>query len=296
MTPAISLELERQPHDAGAQVLPTLTLGWLTLLDTATADVIGAAAEAGFRSVSIRITGRKLGDPYEPIVGNPAKIAKLRRQLDDCGLRLSNTSVYHLSPAVTLESLLPAIDATVELGAPIIVANCMDPDHERWIAFMQRYCEAARAAGITLALEFMRFSEAKTLEVANRLVERIGAPNMGLLIDPLHLSRAREHPADIRRIDPARIVFAQLCDAVGKIPSDDGLAHEARTGRRFPGDGELPLYEFLDALPDGIEVECETPWMALADRPAVEQARAAMTATHGFLDGYCAARHKPAWR
>src|SRR5688572_27353794 len=92
-----------EPHAQGIPTMPQLTLGWLTLLNTRTADVIPAAAAAGFKSVSIRITGRKPGESYDPIVGNPAAIRELKQQLAACGMRLSNTSIFHLYPDVTME-------------------------------------------------------------------------------------------------------------------------------------------------------------------------------------------------
>lgn len=275
--------------------MPQLTLGWLTLLNTKTADVIPAAAAGGFKSVSIRITGRKPEDQYDPIVGNPAAIRELKSRLAANGLRLSNTSIYHLYPHVTMEHILPAIEATAELGAPIMVATCMDPDHDRWVALMQRYCEAARAHGITVALEFVPYSHARTAAVGEDLVRRTGAANFGLLVDSLHLSRSGGTPADIAALDPRHIVFAQLCDAVATIPPPAALANEARTGRLYPGAGALPLYAFLDALPPGLEIECETPYTAVGDRPAAEQARLAGDAIRRFLADYCAVRGKPLW-
>ena len=275
--------------------MPQLTLGWLTVIGATTAEVVTAAADAGFRSVSIRITGRKPDDGYEPIVGNPAAMKELRKRLDDGGLRLSNTSVYHLYPEITLATLQPTIDATAELGARIMVATCMDADHARWVDRMARYCEAAARSGITIALEFVPYSEARTIGVAADLVARTGAPNFGLLVDALHLSRSGGSPADIKGVDPKRIVFAQLCDAVRDRPAPAGLANEARTGRRYPGEGALPLHDFLDALPDGLEIECEAPNVAMAGLAAAEQARRAGDATRAYLDQYCAARGKPAW-
>src|SRR6185436_5520402 len=100
--------------------MPHLTLGWLTLIGASAADVVTAAAETGFNSVSIRITGRKPDDGFPMIVGNKAAMREIRKRLDDTGLRLSNTSIYHLSPSITMDDVQRAIDATVELGATII--------------------------------------------------------------------------------------------------------------------------------------------------------------------------------
>src|SRR5688572_16983293 len=140
--------------------MPHLTLGWLTILNATAAEVITAAAAAEFKSVSIRITGRKLSDPFPPIVGNNAMMQELRQRLDDGGLRLSNTSTYHLSPDITLDDLRPAMEATRELGADIMVLTCTDPDHARWARFVSDYARAAADMGLKLAFEFVPFSEA----------------------------------------------------------------------------------------------------------------------------------------
>ncbi len=153
-----------------------LTLGWLTLIKATPPDVISAAHAAGFKSVSIRITGRKPGDGFPQSVGNEPAMRDLKKRLADGGLRLSNTSSYHLTPDITLDMLRPVIDASVELGAAIMVATCSDPDHKRWADFASRYCEEARKAGLKVALEFVPFSEAKTIEQGNALVQAVGAP------------------------------------------------------------------------------------------------------------------------
>jgi sugar phosphate isomerase/epimerase len=275
--------------------MPQLTLGWLTLLNTQPPDVITAAAEAGFKSVSIRITGRKLGDDFMKIVGNKPVMQDLKKRLKDGGLRLSNTSVYHMSPDITLDDVRPAIEASAELGAAIMVATCTDQDHARWTQFIGRVCEEAGKHGLKVALEFVPFSQCRTIEAGSAIVRNVGASNFGLLIDPLHLARSGGSPADIGKVDPKHIVFVQLCDAAAKAPPFEGLPNEARTGRFYPGDGALPLYDFLDALPPGIEIECEMPRIDFEKLPAAEQAKRSHAALQTYLGAYCAKRGKPAW-
>ena len=67
--------------------------------------------------------------------------------------------------------------------------------------------------GLKLALEFIPYSEAKTIEQARRLIGLTGQPNVGILVDSLHLDRSGGTPADIAGIEPELIYFAQLCDA-----------------------------------------------------------------------------------
>lgn len=268
-----------------------LTLGWLTLLEIPPAEVVTAAAAGGFQSVGLRITGRKVDDTYYPVVGNPSAIREIRRRLTDNGLRLSNTALYHIYPGITLEHLLPAIEASAELGAEIIVVTCMDPDEARWTAFIAACCERADTFGIRLALEFVPYSQARNLEQGCRIVRNAQQPNFGLLVDSLHLARSGGTPGDLSNIDPDLIVFAQLCDAAREKPDGSDLPTEARTGRLYPGDGGLPLHAFLDALPAHIEIEIETP---RADETGItpgERAIRAGDAARRFLAEYDLHRH-----
>ena len=67
--------------------------------------------------------------------------------------------------------------------------------------------------------------------------------------------------------DAGGIIFAQLCDArkwTGPR-TDERLLHEARTARLPAGTGDLPLFDFLDALPPGTEIEYEVARADLAE-------------------------------
>ncbi len=270
--------------------MKTMTLAHLTLSATP-AETIDAAARAGFGAVGLRICGRRPGDPFAtPLIGNPAALQALRQRAADQGIRLSNVSAYQFYPDVTWEQVAPAIAATHALGIPTIVANGFDADEERFTALFARYCEGAAAAGIRVALEFLPYSGVRDLDTALRIIERSGAGNAGVLLDALHLERSGSLPAEIGAIDPAKIVFAQLCDAkklIGKR-TDDELLQEARGARLPAGEGELPLFAFLDALPPGLEIEYEVARMDLAGRSPLEKAQAAHDDAERFMAAYAA--------
>ncbi len=263
-----------------------LTLGYSTLYAPPTETIVAAAA-GGFKSVGIRITGRRVPDPYTQVINNPSMIREIRHRLDDTGLRLSNVSAYHFYPDLRLSDFVPVIEATAELGARVIVASCYDPDEVRYVEMLADRCQAAAKFGIGLALEFIPYSEARTIDDAYRLVKRAGQPNAGILIDSLHLYRSGSSPMTIKRIEPERICFAQLCDADSDIPGTvEGLRAEAISGRLYPGEGSLPLYQMLDALPGDIEIECEVPNAAHAHLSLSERARRAGDAIRSFLERY----------
>jgi len=95
-------------------------------------------------------------------------------------------------------------------------------------------------------------------------------------------------PADFARIPPGRIAFAQLCDArrIAGPRTNEQLMNEARTARLPAGTGDLPLYDFLDALPAGTEIEYEVARADLAERPAIDKARAAHADAERFMRAY----------
>jgi sugar phosphate isomerase/epimerase len=268
-----------------------LTLGYLTL-NAPPAETIGAAIAGGFKSVGIRITGRRLSDPYTHVIGNPPMIKEIKHRAADGGIRLANISAYHLFPDVQLSHLQSVIETTAELGSKVIVAICNQPDDARFSDLFGRYCEMAGKYGIRIALEFMRYSNVRTIKRAEHIVKTWGQSSTGLLIDALHLDRSGGTVAAVAKVDPERIVFFQLCDAkkLKASPSMEELRSEARTRRLAPGDGELPLFDLLDTLPDSVEIEYEVPRPEQAHLPLEERARIAAERFRTYMADYVRTR------
>ena len=261
------------------------TLGYLTL-DTGPLETIEAAAAAGFNSVGIRITGRRIDDPFTKVIGNKQAIAAIRRRISDTGLLLSNISAYHFYSDVSDDHVKKVMDTVIELGSGVLVSNSYDPNEQAYVDKLGRYCELGASAGVRIAVEFMRYSAVKSIHDASRIINAIGAPNLGYLIDVLHLARSGGTPNDIRSVDPSSIIFAQLCDGKNLKDnlSDMQLRDEARNGRLYPGDGSLPLHEFLSALPIGTEIEYEVPRKDLRFLTYAERAKVAFSVFTTFLD------------
>lgn len=272
--------------------MKSLTLAHLTI-GAAPELTVDAAAAAQFGAVGLRICGRRPGDPFAtPLVGHPAAASALRRRAEDQGVRISNVSAYQFYPEVTWDDIAPVIETTVLLGAGIVVVNGFHPDEAAFVQIFSRYCAAAKDAGLRVALEFLPYSAVRNLNAALRIVEASGSPSAGLLLDALHLERSGGSPSDLTAIDPARIVFAQLCDAMRsqRPRSDEALMHEARLARLPAGEGELPLYDFLDALPTGLEIEYEVARKDLSERTPVDKALAAHEDAQRFMSAYATAR------
>jgi sugar phosphate isomerase/epimerase len=81
----------------------------------------------------------------------------------------------------------------------------------------------------------------------------------------MHLSYAGETPADIARHDPSLISCAQLNDGKATLSFEEYL-HDAMQQRQVPGDGELPVRDFLRALPEDTPIGVEVPLKDLSEQ------------------------------
>ena len=104
-------------------------------------------------------------------------------------------------------------------------------------------CERAGDRGLSVSLEFMPWTTLTDLQVAGEVVERAGAPNGGLCLDPWHLYSTGQSVADIEPYWPA-VTVVQLNDGLIHTQRSD-LYLECTTLRRVPGDGDFALQELL---------------------------------------------------
>jgi sugar phosphate isomerase/epimerase len=146
----------------------------------------------------------------------------------------------------------------------------------------------AAAAGLKVALEFMRFRSVRTILAAADLVRRAARPNVGVLVDALHLDRSAGTAAEVAALSPGMIALAQLCDAPAVSPAEASLPAEARTSRLHPGQGGLQLGALLDALPAELPLSIEVPNASYAGLTAADRARTAGAAARRFLADYAA--------
>ena len=108
----------------------------------------------------------------------------------------------------------------------------------------------------------LRLADLSTISVANLTIGRI---------DPA-LFRAQ-------RID----LLGRLCDAGAISPPVAALPTEARTDRLHPGDGVLPLAEFVAMLPEGTPLAIETPVAAEASWTTQDRLNEAARRTLTFM-------------
>jgi 4-hydroxyphenylpyruvate dioxygenase len=112
-------------------------------------------------------------------------------------------------------------------------------DLERAAASLRRGAERAAAYGVRLGIEFLAAAKlVSTLPGAMRLIELIGHPNAGVVLDTYHLYAGRSKSEDLALLnaDPSRLFFVHVSDIDAALPRDLWTVPD-RTLPGGPGDG-----------------------------------------------------------
>jgi sugar phosphate isomerase/epimerase len=265
------------------EIANRLSLTPLTISDAGPLELIGAAAAGGFDAVALRLIdppGIETGPKTELIVPD------IRRRLADTGLSVFSTTGIWLTPDFAVNQVEHALATAAELGAEYCLAAGYDEDWPRLTANFAALCEAASRLRLRIGVEFMPYLPVKNAADAARLLRGAAQPNAGMIVDALHLARSGATPADIAAVDPSLIAYVQLCDAPLVRSATMERREESLRHRLYPGNGELPLFDLMDALPPGVTIDLEAPVAADAHLPFDERGRRAGEATRRFLQKY----------
>jgi sugar phosphate isomerase/epimerase len=240
-----------------------LSLSPLTVLPCSPLEQIDAAHAAGFDAVGLRLL--PVMDSDMEVLSDAGLRRLISQRLASTGLQVLDVEVARVGPDTDVSSLAAVLEYAGDLGARHLALTSVgleeyDPAREdRVVAKLRDLCEMAERHRIKPMLEFMVYRGIGTIHDAARVVRSVGHPGLGICVDALHLARSGGSPADVAAMDPGLIHCAQLCDAPAVAPPPEALPIEARSGRMFPGEGQLPLRALLDALPRGVPISVEVP-------------------------------------
>jgi sugar phosphate isomerase/epimerase len=262
-----------------------LSLAHLTVIDADPLVLIDTAAAGRFDAIGLRIVPPMPTDPIVPVIGNERLIREIEGRLASTGIRVLDIEAVWLMPHTDILALKPALELGARLGAKHLLVVGNDPDWARQRDHFASLCDLALQVGLGIALELMSYVELKTLSEARQLLDEVRRPNAGLLIDALHFYRSGAHPRDLAEIEESVFPYIHLCDAFAAAPDAAGLRAEGRGARFYPGEGELPLGEFLRAFPNDIPVAIEAPCAEYAELSPLERGRICGAAARALLSG-----------
>lgn len=235
----------------------TLTLhGQVTLHANALSDV-RIAKEAGYQALEIHT------DKLTRFLNAGRTAEELRDALTEHGILAAAIDIIgdvETTGADTRRTLfasterLCAVAATI--GAPTIQVNAFSAldglEIEEAISItasnLKEIARIGKSHGVRFQFEGAAWTPIHTLTDCLRLIDAVGCDNFGLVIDFWHFWASRgATPDDIARLDPQIIYGVHLCDGY-RPGAGDPWPDETELRGVLPGDGDLPVREWMDAV------------------------------------------------
>jgi 4-hydroxyphenylpyruvate dioxygenase len=212
-------------------------------------DKLEAAAAAGFDGVEI-MEGDLLS-----FDGSPGEV---RRIAEDLGLRIDIYQPFRDFEAMeepqrsrNLDRAERKFDVMQALGTDLLlVCSNTHPgtlaDDARAAADLAAMAGRAASRGLRIGYEALSWGrQVRRWRDAWRIVELADHPALGLIVDSFHTLALADDPAGLADLPGERIFYVQLADA--PLLSMDVLSW-SRHHRSFPGQGDLPVADFLRAV------------------------------------------------
>ncbi len=211
-----------------------------------------------------------IGLGAKPLVTNPGVYpdwsllddAALRRAVKSAlvanGVSIAIGEACLLFPGGDVRDAEPVLDVLAELGAPCANIASLEQDRARSFDQCALFADLAAARGMRATVEFAPLMGVRDLAAARALIEHVGNPGFGILIDMLHVARSGATAADLAALGPGEVGHIQLCDGLLDWTMES-YVEEASAERLCPGDGEFPLADWLAALRDDVSIGLEIP-------------------------------------
>jgi sugar phosphate isomerase/epimerase len=228
------------------------------------------AAELGCAAISSGLTGLPLTmfgitdfAPYPmwSLRDDPALRRETLAAMRDTGVHIGLGEGFRARSDGDVRDVAADLDLMAELGALRINAICIE---EAMFADGSAHDQLAILSELTIerdmafTIEFTPPSGISSFERALEVCKHIGQGKARVLVDAMHFFRTGGTVDQLKAVDPDWIGYAQMCD--GRLaPWDEGYFAEAMFARGIPGEGELPLREWIAALPGDCEIGLEVP-------------------------------------
>lgn len=234
-----------------------LAIEFICVLGMPPVDFIQLSRELGVSNIGLApqpITANPHGYPAWNLLLSPGLVRDTKAALADNGVRISLGEGFLVRDGMDITEFGPGLDLFAELGAPVVNAVSMAASPETFGAF----AEMASGRGLRATVEFLPLMPPASFAAAMDYVAACNAGNAQVLVDAMHFFRGGSTLSELAAADPARIGYAQICDVPMPAQMAD-YGFEAREERLSPGAGDLPLADFVKALPQDIVLGLEVP-------------------------------------
>ncbi|MEX5638058.1 sugar phosphate isomerase/epimerase family protein [Parafrankia sp. FMc2] len=233
-----------------------IELWYGTVAATSIRGLIHAASRAGFRSVAVH------PGMHRRALVEPNGLSEVRGLMEETGVVVSTIDPLTASlPGVPSPQDVPerfreflsfaadeCIEAAHALGARTV---CIAPflggpaPYDEALDAVSRLSERIGAAGLRAAVEFMPGTLFPDLPTALRIWQEVDAPHLGIVFDTWHFVRTGGTTELLRTVPSSAVAVLQVSDR--REPTKD-TPYVPMSGRLLPGDGELPLADWVGHL------------------------------------------------
>jgi sugar phosphate isomerase/epimerase len=232
-----------------------------TMFGLSPIDHIRLAAELGCGSVSLAhapVPWKLEQFDKWSLLDDTMLLADTKAALRDTGVRVALAEGFIVRCGSEARDKVAEMDLMAELGAERIGVVSMEKDTARALDQMATLAELAGARNMLMAFEYAPPHTFNTLEKAKQAIRSLSMPNTRLLIDSMHFFRTGGTLGELVDLEPGLVGYIQLSDAPLKGNGGDYYL-EASFERLLPGQGELPLIDFLSVLPSDVPIGLEVP-------------------------------------
>lgn len=242
-----------------------LSLSYLTVFDITPLEAISVAEQAGYDMIGLRLLPAGATEDQHKIFTDQAYFNEVLARLNNSNLTVADVEIVRLNEHYTDDKFRSFVEKAQQLGAKNVLVAGDDPEKHRLTESYAKFCQLAHAHGLTADLEFMPWTQVPNLSFAQDLVKAANQPNAGILIDGLHMDRAKVTLDEIKSLPTKYINYVQLCDGHADYdPSVEGLIHVARNERLDPGEGDIDLIGLVRSIPANTVLSVEVPKVELA--------------------------------
>ncbi len=267
-----------------------MVLHHITAVDSEVLDFLDLAKAVGSDHVSLftclpsKLIAALKPHLHLPPAVTPENKRDVLKKLKDTGIKVSSVEFFPILAEIQFDEYIAGMAIGRELGAPRGVTHIIDTDEKRAIDNLGKLCALAKKEGLSMGIEFTPTTPGcKTIQHCAWFIDQVGASNLGLGVDALHLIRGGGTAADVAKLDARYILNGQICDGHGLQVTSSYM--EEVHNREMPGKGDFPLKDIFNAVPASVPLEIEIPFakrqekgVAMADhlREAVARSKALM--------------------
>lgn len=210
-----------------------------------------------FRCEYVCLFTQMPGDAKTLPIIRDVDIDRVQQALNETGVRVHGITSFPILPGVDVQDYAQGLARGQALGAQLANIRILEPDRNEATRKLAELAALCDKHGLKACVEFTGYNAPHAVRETAELIRDAGGGF--LTVDALHLVRSQAPWSDLKL---AEVGYIQLCDGP-RHASEEVYGNEGPLDRLSPGEGDFPLAELMQRLPDDLPVCLEIPSQSL---------------------------------